>query len=71
MQELITCMANTIREPILDDIRKSPAYSVLIDETTDVSVSNQMIVYIRYIDGKNEVTVLILLISMFLSPPLY
>ena len=48
-------MAKTIQDPLINDIRNSPASSVMIDETTDVSVANQMIMYIRYIDGKNEV----------------
>lgn len=49
MQEIMLCLAETVMEPIKEDMRSSPVFSLLIDETTDVSVLKQMIVYGRYL----------------------
>ena len=49
--QLIGCCGEVIREKILARIIKSKFYSVLFDETTDLSHKSQMTVLIRFIDG--------------------
>ena len=44
-------LAETIAKPIQEHLRTSPFFSLCIDETTDVSVTKQLIVYARYIVG--------------------
>ena len=48
-QELVQALAETIAKPIQDHLRTSPFFSLCIGETTDVSVTKQLIVYARYL----------------------
>lgn len=48
-QELVQALAETVAKPIRESIRRSPFFSLCIDETTDVSVTKQLIVYSRYL----------------------
>ena len=57
MQFMLCSIAHVIGKPILLEIRNSPTYTVMIDETTDLTVTSQMIMYIRYIDNKKKVSV--------------
>lgn len=50
-QEIVLAMGEAVLEPIKEEIQSSPAFSLLIDETTDVSIIKQMIVYGRYISN--------------------
>ena len=50
-QELVHALADTIAKPILDSLKASPFFSLCIDETTDVSIIKQLIVYARYLVG--------------------
>ena len=47
IQQMVECSASVVRED-LADVRASPRFSLLIDETTDVAVLKQLIVYVRY-----------------------
>ena len=49
VQEVIQALGETISSPILSSVRQSPFFSVCIDETTDVSIKKELIVYIRYV----------------------
>ena len=52
IQEVVQALGDAIADPIISSIQQSPFFSVCIDETTDVSVTKELIVYIRYIcDG--------------------
>ena len=42
-QELVQALAETVATPIQDHLRSSPFFSLCIDETTDVSVTKQLI----------------------------
>jgi hypothetical protein len=54
MQELVLVFGKTVWEPIRQDLLSSPFYSVMVDETTDVDVKNELIMYIRFLkDGKS------------------
>ena len=44
-QELVQALAETIAKPIQEHLRTSPFFSLCINETTDVSVTKQLIVY--------------------------
>ena len=44
------CLAQFIHGKILDQIQSATMYSVLTDESTDISLSEQMVVYIRIVD---------------------
>ena len=50
-QELLQALAETVTMPILEDLSSSPFFALCIDETTDVSVSKQLIVYVKYLVG--------------------
>jgi hypothetical protein len=49
MQEIVKALGETILESTLQNIQLSPAFSLLIDETTDVSIKKQLIVYCKYL----------------------
>lgn len=52
-QDLVEALAETVAKPIQECLRKSPFFSICIDETTDVSVTKQLIVYCRYLVNAN------------------
>ena len=54
--ETLQVTASVIRKPIFDTIRQSPFYSLLIDETTDMSVSKELIIdiYAKYLNTTLE-----------------
>ena len=57
MQEIVSAMGEAALEPIKEEIQSSPVFSLLIDETTDVSIikQKQMTVYGHYIlNGKTK-----------------
>ena len=49
MQESIQALAEIISQDIMKSLQTSPFFSVCIDETTDVSVTKQLIIYGRYL----------------------
>jgi len=46
---LIDCCANVILEKIVNAIKDSKYFSILVDETTDISTSEQLVLCIRYV----------------------
>lgn len=42
MQDIVLPLGKTVQEPVKEEMQASPMFSVLIDETTDVSILNQM-----------------------------
>lgn len=50
--EFHTTLAEQIEEDILEKIKKSNYYSVLVDETTDIRVREKMVLYVRYVDSQ-------------------
>ena len=63
MREMVKVLADVPRNAIIDSMRSSEYYSVMIDETTDISVIKQLIIFGRYVDGNNEVCCLSLRLS--------
>ncbi|VDH97194.1 Hypothetical predicted protein [Mytilus galloprovincialis] len=49
--ELIQCCELEIRERIVQKCKASGFYSIMADETTDVSVTEQLSLCIRYVDN--------------------
>ena len=47
--EFIHYIASSIRKKFVEDISKSPCASLLLDGSTDISVTTSVIVYMRYI----------------------
>ena len=56
-REFLLALATVLRGQLWEDILLSPFVSVMIDESTDVSTSENMIIYMVYIkDGRAQVT---------------
>ena len=55
MQEAVSSLGVVIRNKIFDDIRSSPFFSLLCDETTDVAVKKELIVYARYLNSDRQI----------------
>ena len=49
-KELIQCCGDDIRQQILDDVKRSPFFTVLADEATHSSNKEQMLVVLRYVN---------------------
>ena len=52
--ELLDCMASVIRERIVE-VKSARFVAIQVDETTDVSTQTQLVLVLRYIDGKHAV----------------
>lgn len=45
-------LGTTISEDVLTKVKASPVYCIIIDETIDISMREQMIVYVKILDQK-------------------
>lgn len=64
VQDLVILFGDEIWDKHRQEILASPFYSVVVDETTDITTTLELIIYLRYIcDGKSK-TVLATLISI-------
>lgn len=52
--EIIESIGEVVRKDILDDVKNSKFYSILCDETTDISTKEQMSMCLRYVDLKTS-----------------
>ncbi|XP_076078789.1 zinc finger protein 862-like [Mytilus galloprovincialis] len=52
IQEMVWCLGETIREDVVAKVGQSSFYSILIDETTDISVLKQLIIYVKFMVGE-------------------
>ena len=48
-------LGEVIRSKVMEEVRASPAFSLLCDETTDVAVLKQLIIYVRYLSPDYKV----------------
>ena len=55
MEEAVSALAETVRNKIFEDLRRSPFFSLMADETTDVAVIKEVIVYARYLNSNREI----------------
>ena len=46
--EFVECINAVVKETIMNDIRNSEFHTLIIDESTDISVSKMLIIYIKY-----------------------
>ena len=49
MQEIVLALGETVQESLKEEIQASPAFALLVDETTDVSILKQLIINGRYL----------------------
>ena len=58
MHEIIEVLSATVEEEILQEISAiySPLISILCDESTDIAILKQLVVYVRYIKNGEVVT---------------
>ncbi|XP_033103941.1 zinc finger protein 862-like, partial [Anneissia japonica] len=49
IQEAVTTLGKQISTPLLQKLRDSCYFSILVDETTNVAVKKELIIYIRYL----------------------
>ncbi|XP_006824225.1 zinc finger protein 862-like [Saccoglossus kowalevskii] len=54
IQEMVDVLAQVIERRIYSDIRESPFYSLMVDETTDISILKQLIMYAKYTDKEGN-----------------
>ena len=57
IKEMLICLSELIETNILKEIKKSDSYSLMFDETTDISVTEQMVIHSRFIDGNGDVCI--------------
>lgn len=53
-KEMINCLGESIRNALVTDIRKSNFISVMADESSDVSMTEQLAVCIRYLNASSD-----------------
>ena len=49
LQEAVTSIGSVISESIFDNLRSSPYFALMCDETTDVAIKKELIMYARYL----------------------
>ncbi|KAK3099721.1 hypothetical protein FSP39_008564 [Pinctada imbricata] len=49
VREMQNAMAKVVQDDLLDDIKNSAVYSIMADESTDVSTEKTLMLYVRYI----------------------
>ncbi len=54
VQELVELMAHQIEEAQMTAFFCSPFYGLMIDESTDISVTKQLVLYWRYVNEAGE-----------------
>ena len=63
IQESLKVMGKQLRESQLMELRHCDHYSIMIDESTDVSVIKELVIYARYLSASGEVKNSFLLID--------
>ena len=53
--QLVKCIGDSILESLLCEVRQSKFYSVLADEAVDISVKEQMPIFLRFVDSSDEI----------------
>jgi hypothetical protein len=53
--EFLQVMGEQVEQEKLNDLLASPVFSILIDETIDIAVINEMVIYARFIDSGSQV----------------
>ena len=53
--EFLQLLGEKVEQDQLEELLASPVFSILIDETTDIAVNNEMVIYVRFIDSNAQV----------------
>ncbi|XP_041377598.1 zinc finger protein 862-like [Gigantopelta aegis] len=64
IQEMVAILGRQVQQEVFDEVRQANYFSLMLDETTDVSVKKQLTVYARYIKDKTPVTKFLQMIEM-------
>ena len=57
MAEMVAAIGESLEQQILQQVSKSPYYSIIIDEATDISVTKSLGIAIQYLDSNSKVRV--------------
>lgn len=52
--EIFTTLGEAMREMLLNDVRKSPAFGILTDEVCDISVTENLMTFIQFYRSESE-----------------
>ena len=52
MQEVVEALGKVVHDDVLKEVKASPFFAILADETTDIAVLEQLILYVRYVSDK-------------------
>lgn len=52
MQEVVEALGKVVHDDILQKVKAPPFFAILADETTDIAVLEQLILYVRYVLDK-------------------
>ena len=55
IQEFLQVIGEQIEHELLNSVHTSPMYSIMIDETTDVSILKEMVIYVMYLTPEAKV----------------
>lgn len=55
IQEVVTCLGDVLSDGIFEEVRASPFFSLMTDETTDVAVVKEVVIYVRYLDQQRQI----------------
>ena len=47
IQEAVLSFQAVVETPLVKDLKESPFYSIMMDETTDIAVKKELILYVR------------------------
>ena len=56
VKEQLKIMADQLLRSLLEEIRSAPWFAVLADETTDVSIDEQLRITIRWVNNDYEIS---------------
>ena len=49
VREMQEAMVKVVKEELIDNIKNSGVYSIMVDESTEVSMEKSLIIYVRYV----------------------
>lgn len=47
--EMEECLFEAIEQSLMQDIKDSPYFGIMLDETCDISVEKKLVIYVKYI----------------------
>ena len=57
VQDMLYCISDVVESDIILELQQSQHFSIIFDETTDVSIIEQMVIHSRYLDDKGQLQV--------------